>query len=114
MADIDPRVPSALRSIQTGKFSYIKGIAPSKELADFSRDLGYSSAWGDPAVVPAYGTNADEVWKTLGVQRSGRGGIPCDLVHGGNGAGNSCLKNVGIRGSKAWLAAVAIYLPVRL
>jgi len=65
-------------------------------------------------MVPAMGTNADQIWEKLGVQRRGRGGIPCELVHGGNGAGGSCLKNVGIRGSKAWLAAAAIYLPVHL
>ena len=57
--------------------------------------------------------NATPVWRELGVKgRDGVGGIPCELVHGGNGSGNSCWKNISIRGRKAWLAALLIYLPV--
>jgi hypothetical protein len=114
LAEIDPRIPIALRSLRDGSFSYIKGYTASDELTTLSKDLGYPSSWGNLALIPADGTNATAMWKELGVRgRNGIGGIPCELVHGGNGAGNSCIKNVVIRGSKAWLAAIAIYLPVR-
>lgn len=46
------------------------------------------------------------------VRGGGVGGIPYELVHGGNGAWNICGKHTNVRGEKAsWLAAILIYLP---
>ena len=113
LADIDPRIIWALQSVRNGSLSYNRRHAVSPDLVEFAKDLGYPASWGDLTVVPAYGTNATPIWRKLGVKgRDGIGGIPCELIHGGNGAGNSCRKNVSIRGQKAWLAALLIYLPV--
>jgi hypothetical protein len=93
--------------------SYNKRYAAFPDLVDFTQDLGYPASWGDFNIIPAYGTGANQIWRYLGVEgRDGIGGIPCELVHGGNGAGNSCMKNIAIRGQKSWLAAFLIYLPV--
>ena len=115
LAELDPRAILALQSVRDGSLSYIRRYAASPDLAEFAEDLGYPASWGDMNVVPAYGTDATPIWRKLGVEgRDGIGGIPCELVHGGNGAGNSCRKNISIRGQKAWLAAIMIYLPVLL
>lgn len=113
LADIDPRVTWALQSVRNGSLSYNRRYAAFPGLVDFTKDLGYPASWGDFSIIPAYGTDATQIWRSLGVEgRDGIGGIPCELVHGGNGAGNSCAKNISIRGQKAWLAAFLIYLPV--
>jgi len=115
LAELDPRVILALQSIRDGLLSYNRQYAASPDLVEFAEDLGYPASWGDMTVVPAYGTDATPIWRKLGVDgRDGIGGIPCELVHGGNGAGNSCRKNINIRGQKAWLTAILIYLPVPL
>jgi len=115
LADIDTRIIRALQSLRNGSLSYNRRHVVSPDLVEFTKDLGYPASWGDLSVVPAYGTDATPMWRNLGVEgRDGIGGIPCELVHGGNGAGNSCRKNINIRGRKAWLAALLIYLPVLL
>jgi len=83
-------------------------------------DLKLPAQWGDPSTIPAFGGHeADKVWNTLGVKgRSGLGGIPCEIVHGGVGsslglAGN-CTANTTLRGVKAFAEAFAIYFPVSL
>lgn len=114
VANIDPRILMALRGIRDGTYSYKRGTSnPPDLLTSFSQTLGYPPAWGDPAQLPAYGgPTADRMWQKIGVtNRSGRGGIPCELVHGGVGGG-SCTANAGIRGMRAFAEAVALYLPV--
>lgn len=114
LAEIDPRIIQALQSVRDGSLSYSGRYAASLGLVKFTEDLGYPASWGDFGVVSAYGTDATPIWRKLGVEgRDGIGGIPCELVHGGNGAGNSCGKNISIRGQRAWLAATLVYLPVR-
>jgi hypothetical protein len=113
LAELDPRVISALQFIRKGSLSYKRHYAAFPDLVEFTKDLGYPASWGDFSVIPAYGVDATQIWRKLGVEgRDGIGGVPCELVHGGNGAGNSCRKNISIRGRKAWLAALLIYLPV--
>ncbi|CAL1695836.1 unnamed protein product [Somion occarium] len=115
LANIDPRLLHALRAIRSDSFSYVKGFSiPPDLVSGFSRDLGYPSAWGDPALLPGYGgAEADRVWKTLGVtNRSGVGGLPCELVH--SGFGSSCTANAGVRGIHAFAEALAIYIPVHI
>ena len=113
LADIDPRIIWALQSVRNGSLSYNRRCVASPDLGEFAKDLGYPASWGDLSVVPAYGTGATPIWRKLGVMsRDGIGGIPCELVHGGNGAGDSCRKNISIRGQRAWLTALLIYLPV--
>lgn len=115
LAEVDPRIIWALRSIHKGSLSYRGRYAASPDLVGFSKDLGYPASWGDFSIIPAYGINATPIWRELGVKgRDGVGGIPCELVHGDNGSGNSCWKNINIRGRKAWLAALSIYLPAHL
>ena len=114
LANIDPRVLAALRGIRGGTFSYQKGVSdPPNLVSSLSRDLGYPSAWGDPSQVPAYGgTFADKAWRSLSVSnRSGVGGLPCEIVHGGV-TGGSCTANAAIRGVQAFAEALVLYLPV--
>ena len=114
IANIDPRILGALRGIRSGSFSYIKGASePSDLVSSLSKDLGYPPAWGDPGQLPAYGgPQADKMWSALSVvNRSGLGGLPCELVHGGV-TGGSCTANAGIRGAQAFAEALALYLPV--
>ncbi|KAJ2989856.1 hypothetical protein NUW54_g8653 [Trametes sanguinea] len=116
LANLDPRLLAALRAIRTGNFSYQKGISiPPDLVSSLSRDLGYPATWGDPAVLPAYGgPQATHAWKALGVSgRDGRGGLPCEIVHG-DVTGGSCFANAFIRGIQAFAEAVAIYLPVHV
>ncbi|TBU48330.1 hypothetical protein BD309DRAFT_884692 [Dichomitus squalens] len=115
LANIDPRILTALRAIRSGSFSYTKGFSVPPDLAtSLSADLGYPPAWGDPAQVPAYGgPEADIAWKALGVSnRRGLGGLPCEVVHSGLATG--CTANAGIRGLQAFAEAVALYLPVHV
>ncbi|RPD82545.1 hypothetical protein L226DRAFT_607652 [Lentinus tigrinus ALCF2SS1-7] len=116
VANIDPRILMALRGIRDGTYSYKRGTSsPPDLLTSFSQTLGYPAAWGDPAQLPAYGgPAADRMWQKIGVaNRTGRGGIPCELVHGGV-TGGSCTANAGIRGIQAFAEAVALYLPVHV
>lgn len=89
-------------------------------LKSYATDLGYPTSWADPTILPTYGgTIAQAAWEKLGVtSRPNVGGLPCELVHGGVGASlglqHSCLANTGLRGAKAWMEAIAIYLPVRV
>ena len=113
LAEIDPRITWVLQSVRKGSLSYHGHYAASPNLVEFSKDLGYPASWGDFRIIPAYGMNSTPIWRKLGVKgRDGVGGIPCELVHGDNGSGNSCWQNISIRGRKAWLAALLIYLPV--
>lgn len=84
-------------------------------------DLGYPRSWGDTAQLPSHGGEvADKIWKQLGVKgRSGIGGVPCEIAHGGvgssiipGGAGGSCAANTAIRGTMGFVEALAIYAPV--
>ncbi|KAI9063070.1 hypothetical protein FKP32DRAFT_1593045 [Trametes sanguinea] len=116
LANLDPRLLAALRAIRTGNFSYQKGISiPPDLVSSLSKDLGYPATWGDPALLPAYGgPQSTQVWKALGVSgRDGRGGLPCEIVHG-HVTGGSCFANASIRGIQAFAEAVAIYLPVHV
>jgi hypothetical protein len=87
-------------------------------LTSYAKDRGYPSSWGDPQVLSACGgTDADVVWKALGVPgRGGVGGLPCELLHSAVttrwGLDNSCLTNVGVRFCLAFIEAMALYLPV--
>lgn len=117
---MDPRLPEALRAIRTGRWSYIHGSPKESHLlTSLSQDLGYPPTWGDPSVLPAFGGPAANVtWAEMGVHnRSGVGGIPCELVHGGItsrfGLDGSCTANAAVRGAYAFAEAMAIYLPVR-
>lgn len=89
-------------------------------LKSYATDLGHPALWADPTVLPAYGgASADTVWKTLSVtSRPGVGGLPCELVHAevgtSLGLSHSCLANTGLRGMKAFVEAIAIYIPVRI
>lgn len=114
VANVDPRILTALRLIHKGEWTYTKGLTSQPAvIPSLSSDLGYPAAWGDVARLPAYGgPSANAAWKTLGItNRSGIGGLPCELVHGGIG-GASCTANTVIRGALAFAEAVAIYLPV--
>ncbi|KAJ7487604.1 hypothetical protein B0H11DRAFT_2014065 [Mycena galericulata] len=102
------------------QWSYRTGSpAHSHILTTYARDLGHPAAWGDPSILPAYGgSRADKVWKEFGLTtRRGVGGLPCQLVHGQVGSSlgleHSCTANAGLRGTKALLEAIAIYLPVQ-
>ncbi|KAJ6610906.1 hypothetical protein B0H10DRAFT_1810845 [Mycena sp. CBHHK59/15] len=119
LAGLDSRLLETLRAIRAGTWSYVAG-SPSLShlLTTYAGDLGHPAAWGDPAVLPAYGgPKADKVWRHLGVNaRRGVGGLPCEMVHGDVGSslglGHSCATNSGLRGLKVLLEAIAIYLPV--
>ncbi|OCH96159.1 hypothetical protein OBBRIDRAFT_766267 [Obba rivulosa] len=114
LANIDPRILGALRAIRSGAWTYRGRVSTIPDLvSSLSTDLGYPSAWGDASLIPAYGgSQANGTWKTLGVRgRNGVGGIPCELVHGGIG-GSSCAANATLRGSRAFLEALMLYLPV--
>ncbi|KZT65137.1 hypothetical protein DAEQUDRAFT_731761 [Daedalea quercina L-15889] len=114
LANIDPRILAALRSLRSGGWSYKRRHSAQPDLlSSLSRDLGYPAVWGDVTRLPAHGgPQATATWKELGVKgRNGIGGIPCELVHA-NASGGSCSKNVVLRGSQAFASALAIYLPV--
>ncbi|KAL1737752.1 hypothetical protein HDZ31DRAFT_17604, partial [Schizophyllum fasciatum] len=113
LANVDQRLLRALQLLATGQWSYRHGTKQDI-LTSYARDLGYPAAWGDPDLLPAYGgPAADRIWKKLGVKnRAGIGGLPCELVHGNVGAGDSCHANAGIRLAQAFSAAAAMYIPV--
>ncbi|KIP11952.1 hypothetical protein PHLGIDRAFT_62780 [Phlebiopsis gigantea 11061_1 CR5-6] len=116
LANIDPRILGALRALREGRWSYISGLSDPVDLgSSLSRDLGYPSAWGDPARLPSHGgPSANATWEKLGVtNRMGLGGLPCELIHGGI-AGGSCTGNAVIRGTLAFAEAMLIYVPVHV
>ncbi|KAI8995634.1 hypothetical protein BD414DRAFT_410533 [Trametes punicea] len=116
LANLDPRLLAALRAIRTGDFSYKDGICvPPDLVSSLSQDLGYPATWGDPVLLPAYGgPQANQAWKALGVPgRQGRGGLPCEIVHG-DVTGGGCIANASLRGARAFAEAIAIYLPVHV
>ncbi|KAG7099209.1 hypothetical protein E1B28_001076 [Marasmius oreades] len=119
LANVDKRLLNTLRYLREGTWSYVKGSqAYPTVLTTYAKDLGYPESWGDPLELPTSGLES-RIWEKLGVVgRERRGGLPCELVHGGEGKmfglEASCLANAGIRGSKAFLEALAIYLPVHI
>ncbi|KAF9076285.1 hypothetical protein BDP27DRAFT_1358278 [Rhodocollybia butyracea] len=97
LAAVDSRLLRALRLIRSGEWTYSRGSsAHASLLTTYAKDLGYPSTWGDPLFV-------------------GHRGVPCELVHGGTGSmlglDASCTANAGIRGLKAFLEAILVYLP---
>ncbi|KAJ6519824.1 hypothetical protein C8R45DRAFT_1048591 [Mycena sanguinolenta] len=120
LAGVDPRLLETLRLIRTRQWSYRTG-SPSHLglLRTYALDLGHPATWGDPTSLPAFGgSEANTVWKQLGMTgRRGVGGLPCQMVHGEVGSSlgleQNCTANAGLRGIKAFLEAVAIYLPVQ-
>ncbi|KZV77638.1 hypothetical protein PENSPDRAFT_621204 [Peniophora sp. CONT] len=115
LANLDRRIVTTLQDIRKGKFSYVRGVAPTPGiLEDCAGDLGYPRAWGNPALVPAYGRpSATTQWQKLGLTCRRTGGIPCAVVHG-TVTGHSCTKNFALRAVYAFLEAVALYLPVHI
>ncbi|KAK7058968.1 hypothetical protein VNI00_001592 [Paramarasmius palmivorus] len=117
LAGVDKRLLRTLRHVRDGTWSYVNGskLHPTL-LTTYAKDLGYPASWGDPGTLPASGLDATRTWKELGVVgRDGIGGLPCELVHGGEGQAlglaSSCTANSGIRGAKAFVEALLIYLP---
>ncbi|KAF8140263.1 hypothetical protein EV363DRAFT_1426683 [Boletus edulis] len=117
LANIDKRLLEVLRALREGTWSYARG-SKHNIVGSLAEELGRSSSWADPAVLPAYGGNfANDTWKQLGVEgRSGIGGMPCEIVHGGIGASfglqNDCVANTAIRTAYVFAQALALYLPV--
>ncbi|KAJ7932394.1 hypothetical protein B0H13DRAFT_2307568 [Mycena leptocephala] len=120
LAGVDARLLEVLRLIRAKQWSYRTGSPSHSDLLrTYALDLGHPAAWGDPAILPAYGgAQADNVWKQFGLtSRPGVGGLPCQMVHGEVGASlgleQSCTANTGLRGIRVFLKAIAIYLPVQ-
>lgn len=120
LAGVDNSIIRILQCIRAGTWSYRTGSPQYGHiLQKRAQMLGRPAEWGDPSILPAYGgTVANSVWKFIGVHsRSGVGGVPCEVVHGITGASlglqHSCATNTGLRVLKAFLEALAIYLPVR-
>jgi len=114
LANIDERLLLALRALRKGTWHYQTRSEDSRHiLMSYAEELGYPASWGDPSVIPAVGgANADGVWCQLGVtSRLGRGGVPCELVHG-DLMTSSCTANASIRWIQAFTKAFLIYLPV--
>ncbi|KZT30380.1 hypothetical protein NEOLEDRAFT_1125908 [Neolentinus lepideus HHB14362 ss-1] len=111
IADIDSRLVYALRAIRNGEIIY--GTKGSKLLISMAQDMGIPKSWGDAAILPPHGgPAADHVWKMLGVPgRNGIGGLPCEIVHGSMDK-KSCTANATRRGAKAFLEALALYVPI--
>lgn len=121
LANVDLRVLNFLNLIRERKWLYGNPQpAYINYLQSYVEELGYPKSWGDPLTLPANGgPSASAIWKKLGVNsRPGVGGIPCELVHAEVGSSlglsHSCLANAALRGGKAFLEALAIYIPVRL
>ncbi|KAG0708860.1 hypothetical protein DFH29DRAFT_993726 [Suillus ampliporus] len=118
LANIDKRLLDVLRVIRSKEWTYGHSSTFSHLLTSYAKDRGYPPSWGDPQVLPAFGgADADVAWKALGVPgRGGVAGLPCEFVHSGVtaqwGLDNSCLTNVGVRFSLAFIEAMALYLPV--
>ncbi|KXN90028.1 hypothetical protein AN958_05033 [Leucoagaricus sp. SymC.cos] len=118
LANVDARLLKALNLLREGKWTYGDcNPAYTNLLKPYASDLGRPVSWADPTVLPARGgSSVNEVWNGLGVKsRPGVGGLPCEVVHGhvgrSLGLSNSCLANTGLRGVKAFMEAIAIYIP---
>ncbi|KAL1670351.1 hypothetical protein GGG16DRAFT_83532, partial [Schizophyllum commune] len=113
LANVDQRLLDALKLLGTGEWSYLRGT-DQNILTSYASDLGLPASWGDPHILPAFGgPTANRVWNKIGVKgRSGIGGLPCELVHGDVGVGDSCHGNAAVRLVHAFAAAVAMYIPV--
>lgn len=118
LANVDPRLLKTLNLLRVGKWSYGNcNPAYVDFLKPYASDLGHPASWADPTVLPPRGgTFANDIWNTLGVaSRCGVGGLPCELVHGDVGKSlrlsHSCVANTGLRGIKAFIEAIAIYIP---
>ncbi|THH11100.1 hypothetical protein EW145_g875 [Phellinidium pouzarii] len=122
LANVDDRILDVLRRRREGTWTY--GEEPSHGLlSPMAEDLGYSPSWGDTLQLPSIGgETANKTWELLGVKgRTGVGGLPCELIHGGvgryiipGGVGSSCFANLLVRSSMGFLEALAIYAPVHL
>ncbi|EIN13741.1 hypothetical protein PUNSTDRAFT_109923 [Punctularia strigosozonata HHB-11173 SS5] len=118
LADIDDRLILALRFIRSGEWSYVRGSTPTshpKLVEDLAFKVGCPPAWGNPALLPAYGgPKANVIWRGLDVPgRACVGGLPCEIVHGGEEM-HSCAVNAGRRGLRAFFDALKIYIPVHI
>ncbi|KAG8816811.1 hypothetical protein FRC17_000174 [Serendipita sp. 399] len=114
LAEIDNRLVLALQAVRAGTWKYgEKSPAARHILTNYAAELGYPEAWGDPAKLPPLsGPAADKIWQELGVRsRPGRGGLPCELVHG-DVMTSSCTVNALTRWIRAFMKAFLIYLPV--
>lgn len=109
---MDTQLLMALRGIRKGTWTYGSESLDGYLLVKSAERLGLSSMLGDPASLPPYGGDtANKVWKAFGVEnRSGVGGIPCTIVHGG--MTESCIGNAAYRGGNTLMKAIMIYLPV--
>lgn len=115
LANIDGRLIETLRAIRSGRLSYVKGIMPQDLTTAMATDMGCPPAWGDTALLPAYGgAESGAIYENLGVRgRHGLGGLPCELVHGRIDR-HSCFANAARRGGSVFLKALLIYTPVSL
>jgi len=119
LANIDPLLLKTLNLLREGKWLYGNcDPAHVDFLKAYASSLRHPTSWVDPTVLPPRGGSAaDDVWKVLGVtSRPGVGGIPCEFVHGDVGRhlglSHSCVANASLRGIKAFIEAIAIYIPV--
>jgi len=120
LANIDPLLLKTLNLLREEKWLYGNcNPAYVDFLKPYASTLRRPTSWVDPTILPPRGgPSADSVWKTLGVtSRPGVGGMPCELVHGEVGRflglSHSCIANASLRGIKAFIEAIAIYIPVR-
>lgn len=122
MANLDERLIEALRKRREGVWTYGEATPYNAYLRDMAEGLGYPPTWGDTLVLPPRGgPDADKIWAQLGVHnRSGLGGLPCEIVHGGVAStylghrfGGSCTMNALSRGVMGFMEALLLYTPVR-
>ena len=109
----------ALNRRLDGSWTYGQRTSHSGLLTTLAEDLQLPPSWGDSLLVPTHGgDHATKKWAELGVtNRSGIGGVPCEIVHGDVGkpfgiVGPSCTTNAAIRCAMGFVEAVAIYAPV--
>lgn len=109
---MDTRLLMALRGLRKGTWTYGAESLDGGLLLGSAERLGFSSRLGDPVSLPPYGGDvANKAWSALGIEnRTGIGGIPCAIVHGGVAEG--CVGNAAYRGWGAFMKAILIYLPV--
>ncbi|ODV92911.1 hypothetical protein CANCADRAFT_95364 [Tortispora caseinolytica NRRL Y-17796] len=91
MADADPRLLEALKSLHFGSLKYGSEAGSSKDLQDYAESLGLPRDAGNPAkVVP----------------------IPCSLIH--HNISPSCEIHSLYRCYKLFVSAMSIYLPLHV
>ena len=100
LANVDPRLMEALNRRLDGSWTYGQRTSHSGLLTTLAEDLQLPPSWGDSLLVPTHGgDHATKKWAELGVtNRSGIGGVPCEIVHGDVGkpfgiVGPSCTTN---------------------